>query len=88
MQNTNLFKNILSAPEIQTRPNLMWLYWRDALGKFFSFQIVFYSIPFVHSRHQTLVSRGYPWYELLFAAIDKMCIRHAVGVVCHGPYLR
>lgn len=47
-----------------------------------------YSIPFVHSRHQTLVSRGYPWYKLLFAAIDKMCIRHAMGVVCHGPYLR
>lgn len=46
-----------------------------------------YSIPFVHSGHNSLLASECPWYKRVFAAIDKRCILCATAVICHGPYL-
>lgn len=47
-----------------------------------------YSIPFVYSGHNSLLTSEYPWYKRAFAAIDKWCILHTTAVICHGPYIK
>lgn len=45
-------------------------------------------IPFIHSRHNSLINPGTALYKRISSSIDAWVIRRAKGVICHGPYLR
>lgn len=42
---------------------------------------------YIHSRHNSLESESDSFIGVASFWLDKFCIRHADGVICHGPFL-
>ena len=47
-----------------------------------------YSIPLIHSRHNSVDEHNSSWPRKLLMAIDSLLLKRIEGVICHGPYLK
>lgn len=46
------------------------------------------NVPWVHSRHGSVSSSRVSIRSRLMVKLNKLCIRQAHAVICHGPYLK